>query len=138
MKTAVRYFSRSGNTKKLADAVAAAAGTTAESIEKDLPEKADIVFLGNSLYAGKYDPAVEAFLNRNADKIGLLVSFGSSASGKTTLKKLTAYAETKRIRVCDKAYNCPGHFLFLHKDRPNENDCKEAAAFATKILESCK
>ncbi len=136
MKTAVRYFSRSGNTKKLADAVASAVGAAAQSIDADLPEKTDVLFLGNSLYAGKYDPAVEAFLEKNADKIGLLVSIGSSASGKTTLKKLSAFAETKGIRVYETAFNCPGHFLFLHKTRPDENDCREAAAFAKKVLET--
>ena len=136
MNTAVRYFSRSGNTKKLADAVASAIGVTAQSIDTDLSEKTDVLFLGNSLYAGKYDPAVESFLEKNADKIGILVSIGSSASGKTTLKKLTAFAETKGIRVYEKAFNCLGHFLFMHKTRPDENDCREAAAFAKKVLET--
>ena len=34
MKAAVRYYSRSGNTKALADAIAAAAGTEAISVDR--------------------------------------------------------------------------------------------------------
>lgn len=36
MKAAVRYYSRSGNTKALADAIAAAAGAEAISVDRPL------------------------------------------------------------------------------------------------------
>ena len=45
MKIAVRYYTRSGNTKKLADAIAEAASVDAKDVSVTLEEKADILFL---------------------------------------------------------------------------------------------
>ncbi len=46
MKTAVRYYSRTGNTKVIAEAIAPVAGCQAESIEVPLEGVTDILFLG--------------------------------------------------------------------------------------------
>ena len=135
---AVRYFSRSGNTKKLADAVAAELQVSAEDVCVDLPEKADILFLGSSLYAGSYDRAVWEFLGRNAGKIGRVVCFGSSASGKSTHKKIAALATEMPITVDSRFFNCPGKFLFMHRGRPNEKDLADAAAFARAVVSEAK
>ena len=134
MKVAVRYFSRSGNTKKLADAVAAAVLVAAKPVDCDLEEPVDVLLLGTSLYAGTYDVSVAAFIDRNADKIGSIVNFGSSASGKSTLPKIKAYAEAKGIPVEERMYVCPGHFLFLHKNRPNDQDLANVAEFAKSVI----
>ena len=48
MNIAVRYYTRSGNTKKLADAVAQTASVESKDIACPLDEKADILFLGCS------------------------------------------------------------------------------------------
>lgn len=54
MKAAVRYYSRTGNTKIAAEAIARAAGTRAVSV--DAPDAAiqdpvDVLFIGGALYA---------------------------------------------------------------------------------------
>ena len=134
MKAAVRYHTRSGNTKKLAEAIAAEAGVSAADLSATLSEKADVLFLGSSLYAGNFDPAVGEFIEKNAGKIGLIACFGSSASGRSTFSKLKAFAESKGVSVCEEHFDCFGHFLFLHKNRPNEEDFAAAAAFAKRIL----
>lgn len=133
MKTAVRYYTRSGNTKKLADAIAEALGTKALEISAPLDEKVDLLFLGNSVYAGKPDASVIEFIEKNADKIGCIANFGSSASLRTTLKKIQPLADEKGIKVCPDEFICPGSFLFMHKGRPNESDIDAAKAFALKI-----
>ena len=51
MKIAVRYYTKTGNTKKLAEAVAKAVGAEALPISVPVDEPADILFLGNSYYA---------------------------------------------------------------------------------------
>ncbi len=134
MKVAVRYFSRSGNTKKLAEAAADAISVEAKPVDCDLMEPVDVLLLGTSVYAGTYDAAVAAFLDRNADKIGLIVNFGSSASGKSTLPKIKAYAEARGISVDSRLFVCPGHFLFLHKNRPNAQDLANVAEFAKSVI----
>lgn len=55
MKIAVRYFSRTGNTKKLAEAIAKAINVEAKITDKPLCEDVDILFLGSSAYANGVD-----------------------------------------------------------------------------------
>lgn len=136
MSTAVVYYSRGGNTKKLAEAAAQAAGVSAQDTSVLFEEQIDKVFLGSSLYAGGFADEVKQFLSKNADKIGELVCFGSSASGKSTYNKIKVFAEEKGIKVSDQVFNCPGHFLFMHKDRPNDNDFSALSGFVKKQLEA--
>ena len=133
MNISVRYYTRSGNTRKLAEAIAAAVGAEAADLQSDLTEKADLLFLGSSLYAGSFDPAVADFLTRNGKNIGKLVCFGSSASGRSTFEKVRKFASEQGISLAEAHFDCPGHFLFLHQDRPNDRDLAEAAAFAEKV-----
>jgi len=133
MKVAVRYYTRSGNTKALADAIAAALGTTAQDVSAGLSEETDLVFLGSSLYANGFDPAVGAFLTQNAARIGTLACFGSSATGRSTFSKVKALAESNGISVCGREFRCPGRFLVMHRGRPNRTDCEAAAAFASEV-----
>ena len=133
MNAQVRYHSVTGNTKRLAEAVAEAAGAAAKPVSEDLEEQADVLFLGSSLYKFTFDPAVGEFLRRNAEKIGTLAVFGSSASGKSTHEKLRALAEPLGIFVLPREFVCLGKFLFLHRDRPNDGDLAAAAQFARDV-----
>ncbi|MCQ2428607.1 MAG: flavodoxin [Clostridia bacterium] len=133
MKYAVRFYSKTGNTKLLADAVAQVLGCDALPVSESLNENTELLFLGSSVYAGQYDKAVGAFLEENKSKIGTIVCFGSSASGKTTAGKISAWAEKNGVKVCDKVFTCPGHFLFMHKERPDSRDLEAVAAFVKDI-----
>ena len=80
MKAAVRYYTKTGNTKRLAEAVAAAVGTEALPISVPVTERVDILFLGNSYYAFNIDPEVRDFIRSlDQSKIGRIVNFGSAA-----------------------------------------------------------
>ena len=61
MKIAVRYYTKTGNTKKLAMAIAEAVGVEAKPISVPVDEPVDILFLGNSYYAFSIDPEVNLF-----------------------------------------------------------------------------
>ena len=130
MKAAVRYYSRGGGTKRLAEAIARAVGAEARTTAEPLPEFADVVFLGASVYAGRPDPEVVRFLRRNGDNIGRAVVFGSSAGGKSAQPQLRVLGEETGVKVAENYFYCPGAFLFLHRGRPNGDDCAAAAAFA--------
>ncbi|MBO4406598.1 MAG: flavodoxin [Clostridia bacterium] len=134
---AVRYYTRSGNTKKLASAVARAVKVGEKTVMEDLPGKTDLLFLGCSVYAGRFHPAVGEFLVRNVEKIGTIVLFGTSASGQTVKKRMKKLLETTDVKVLDEEFSCPGRFLFLHKSRPDQDDLKAAAAFAKRVKETC-
>ena len=62
MTIAVRYYTKTGNTKKLAEAIAQAVGAEALPISEPIREPVDILFLGNSYYAFSIDPEVRAFI----------------------------------------------------------------------------
>ena len=62
MKTAVRYYTKTGNTKRLAEAVANAVGAEALPLSSPIEEPVDLLFLGNSYYAFSIDPEVRSFI----------------------------------------------------------------------------
>lgn len=61
MNIAIRYYTRSGNTQKLASAIAEAMNIEAKDVSAPLTEKADILFFGSSVYAGGVADAVKQF-----------------------------------------------------------------------------
>ena len=134
MTVAVRYYTRSGNTQKLAEAIAAAVGVPAEPVSVPLPEKADILFLGSSPYAFDVDEAVKAFVAANAANIGTIYNFGTSASPNSTRKLVARLAAAHGVNMAGEEFHCFGSFLMLHRGRPNAEDCAAAAAFAKKVV----
>ena len=97
MKVEVRYHSRGGNTRRLAEAVARELGVQAATVEASMTERADVVFLCASVYAGSPDKQVVTFVKQNARDIGRLVVLSTSASGKSTFTRLKAVAEDSRL-----------------------------------------
>ncbi len=137
MKTAVRYYTKTGNTKSLAEAVAEAVGAEALPISTPVDEAVDILFLGNSYYAFSIDPEVRAFISSlDSSKVGRIVNFGSAAMLNSTWKKVKAEADKAVIEMDKREFHCKGEFKGLHKGRPNANDLAAAAAFAKSIVEA--
>ncbi len=135
MKIAVRYYTKTGNTKRLAEAVAEAAGVQALPLSCPVDEEVDILFLGNSYYAFSIDPEVRGFISKlDRNKVGRIVNFGSAAMLNSTLKKVKAEAEKVGIPVDDREFHCRGEFKGIHKGRPNAEDLKTAADFARAVI----
>ena len=134
MKYAVRYYTKTGNTKKLAEAVAKELGVEALPISAPIDEKVDVLFLGNSYYAFTIDPEVRSFVaSLDKEKVGKIVNFGSAAMLNSTYKKVKAEADKVGIPMFEKEFHCKGEFKKLHKGRPNDDDLKNAAEFARSI-----
>ena len=135
MKVAVRYYTKTGNTKRLAEAVAKAVGVEALPLSSPIEEPVDILFLGNSYYAFSIDPEVRKFIQLlPADKVGRIVNFGSAAMLNSTLKKVKAEAAKRGIAVDDREFHCKGEFKGIHKGRPNSEDLTAAAEFAKTFI----
>ena len=135
MKIAVRYYTKTGNTKRLAEAVAKAAGVQALPISNPVTEQVDILFLGNSYYAFSIDPEVKTFIQSlDKSKVGRIINFGSAAMLNSTYKKVKAEADKAGIPMDEREFHCKGEFKGIHKGRPNEDDMKAAAAFAREIV----
>ena len=135
MNIAVRYYTKTGNTKRLAEAVANAVGVEALPISEPVAEPVDILFLGNSFYAFSIDPEVREFVaSLEREKVGKIVNFGSAAMLNSTFKKVKAEADKVGIPMDEREFHCKGEFKGLHKGRPNEDDLSAAAEFAKAIV----
>lgn len=135
MKTAVRYYTKTGNTKRLAEAVAKAVGAEALDLSAPITEPVDVLFLGNSYYAFSIDPEVREFVRKlDKTKVGKIVNFGSAAMLNSTYKKVKAEADKVGIPMDEREFHCKGEFKGIHKGRPNEEDLAAAAEFAKSIV----
>ena len=139
MRFAVRYYTKTGNTKRLAEAVAKAVGVEALPLSSPIEEPVDILFLGNSYYAFSIDPEVRNFV-RGLDKnlVGKIVNFGSAAMLNSTYKKVKAESDKVGIPMDEREFHCKGEFKGMNKGRPDENDLKAARAFARRLKETLK
>ena len=130
MTYAVRYYTKTGNTKRLADAIAKELGVEALPLEVPVSEPVDILFLGNSYYAFNIDPEVKKFVGSlQKDKVGKIVNFGSAAMLNSTYKKVKAEADKVGIPMDEKEFHCKGEFKGIHKGRPNDEDIRAAVEF---------
>lgn len=134
MNIAVKYYSKGGNTKKLAEAIASALGVEATPVTEQLDEDADILFLCNSVYAAGADKKVKDFIKANADKIKKIVNVSTAAILKSTYKQIKSVAEKNGIAVDEREFHCKGSFLGLHKGKPDEADLQAVAAFANEVV----
>ena len=134
MTYAVRYYTQTGNTKRLAEAIAEELGVQALPISAPITEKVDVLFLGNSYYAFTIAPEVRDFVSGlEKDKVGKIINFGTAAMMNSTYKKVRSVAATKDIPVLDREFHCKGEFKGMNKGRPNEDDLKAARVFAKSI-----
>ena len=134
MKIAIRYYTRGGNTKKLADAISQAVGVEAETTAEPLTEDVDILFLGSSVYAYGVDDEVKKFINDINVKVGKVVGFSTAALIKSTHKQVAKLLAARQIPFAEEEFACRGSFAVMHKGKPDAEDCKAAAAFAKKVI----
>ena len=135
MTIAIRYFTKSkkGNTEKLASQISKATGEVALTVSTDLSEKVDRLFLVNAMYAANIDSEVRAFLVRNKDKIGEVVNFNTSCSGKSTWDLVKKVCDELSISLSEKEFHCAASWIFLNKGLPSEDDYAKARQFAASM-----
>ncbi len=137
MKIAIRYFTKSkkGNTEKLAEKISEAVGVESLEVSRYLNEKVDRLFLVNAMYAASIDPKVKDFLSSNRDRIGEVVNFSTSASGKSTWGLVKKECDALGIRISEKEFHCAASWIFINKGLPSEKDYEEAGRFAASMTE---
>ncbi len=130
MSVAVRYFSRSGNTKKVADAMAEALGVEAISVDETgaaLTEKVDTLFIGGAVYAYGIDGTLKEYLsNISGDKVGRAVLFSTSWITKHALDVMRKALVEKGIEVVDESFYC--------KSKAVDSELENVKDFAKKYM----
>lgn len=99
---AVRYYSKTGNTEKIANAIAESLGVQAVSVLKEsvLDETVDILFLGGAPYANIMAPELRKYAEGlTADKVHKVVLFTTSNWSRRTVRALRKIIGKKGIPV---------------------------------------
>ena len=102
MKAAVRYFSKLGNTKTIAEAIAEGVGVKAVSItdEPELSENVDVLFLGGAPYANIMAPELRTYAESLSSKlVGKVVLFTTSNWSRRTVYALQKILKERNIPV---------------------------------------
>ena len=132
----VVYYSLTGNTKKVAEAIATELDVIAENVKtKAKLAEESFVFLG----AGKYGPlrswGLEEFIDGNNFDGRKVALFGTSGDGKG--KEVEALEETvtaKGAKISGRFY-CKGEFLFIiNRKHPTSEDLENARKFARELV----
>ena len=136
MKIAVRYYTKSGNTQKVAEAIAKTLGVEALSIEEGLSEDVDLLFLGSSVYGGGVDKKVKAFINELNTSVKEIVNFSTAAIIKSSYEQMKKITAAKSLKMSEKEFHCRGSFAVMHRNRPNADDLKNAEDFARNFVQA--
>lgn len=99
MKIAVRYQSRGGNTKAVAEAIANVARVKAEPISVALAEPVDLLFIGGGVYAWDIDRYLKEYLESLDPNIVKSIAAFSTAGSTNGTNKIAAIARAKGINV---------------------------------------
>jgi flavodoxin len=119
----IAYHSLTGNTRKVAEAIAGSFGFRAISI-RDLEGElnADILFLGGAVYRhhgqGLHQEMRHFIKGLKPAKVKRAVVFSTGFSPRNSAL-LRATIEAHGIPVHTESFHCPGRFLFCDRPHPN-------------------
>lgn len=134
MKIAIRYYTKTGNTKKMAEALSEAVGVEALTVDNPLTEDVDILFLGSAVYAAGVDAKVKEFIENINVNVGKIVNFSSAALIESTYKQVKKIAENNNITMAEEEFHCRGAFKLVHRGRPNNEDLRNLQEFGENIV----
>ena len=134
MKIAIRYYTKTGNTKKMAEALSETVGVEALTVNNPLTEDVDILFLGSAVYAAGVDAKVKEFIENIDVNVGKIVNFSSAALIESTYQQVKKIAENNNLTMAEEEFHCRGAFKLVHRGRPNDNDLRNLQEFAKNIV----
>lgn len=135
MHIEVRFHTRSGNTKIVAEAIADVAAVTASDCSVPVLQPTDLLFLGGSVYGGSLDKTLQEFISSLDPAIVKCVAvFGTSALKKTPEDAVEGAVRRHGIPVLEEGFHCRGSFAVMHRGHPDENDLKSAKTFAENAM----
>ncbi len=130
MKIEVRYCSRSGNTKALAEAIAKAVEVNAISIdsnEANINNDTDILFIGGALYAYGLDKQLTQYIkDLDASKIKKAIVFSTSWLSKHSVALIKKLLKEKGIYVIEE--------YIYYKNMPSAEELIEAERLAKELI----
>jgi flavodoxin I len=139
MKVAVVYFSRGGNTRRIAEVIAEELGVTAANVKKEKPDvtDADLLVVGSGTYGGKPGKEMVAYLENLkpvTDKKAAYFSTCASGDASRTLEAMKDILGKKGYSTLD-SFSCLGKWLMglSRRGHPSEEELAQAREFAKKL-----
>ena len=142
MKADVVFYSATGNTRKIAEAIAEEAGCKARQAQQDpKPMDADIVFVGGAVYAtSDHDihPSIKLFADRlkTAGYRGRIALFATGFQKSDAVGLLKRAFRERGLSVAQESFYCKGKFLLFMNGHPDREDIGQAKVFASRIIAS--
>lgn len=135
MNRKIVYASKTGNTKKVAMAMAAAIGTEAVSIDAfDASEPCDLLVLGGAVYGGELMPEMKAFIDRlDPKKIARVAVFCTSIMQDKANGLMKFLLGARGIPVTAESFRCGGKFLWMNRKSPTADELRLAGEFAARM-----
>ncbi|MBR6288297.1 MAG: hypothetical protein IKR19_03110 [Acholeplasmatales bacterium] len=135
VKYAIRYFSREGSTRKLAEAIAEELGIIAYDVNEPLIDPVDVLFLGGAVYKNDLDIEFRTFIETlDAGLIKEAVVFSISSGKRMPYDVIKAILDEMGIQLNPKTYFCKGKTLFGNGGHPDIDDLKAVKIFARGIV----
>ena len=147
MKSIIIYYSETGNTEKVARAIAKALTgeiKRVEEIKSDELTDYDLIFIGTPVHGSKPAKKIEDFLDKLPQlqgKKGAAFCTMHLGGDKMTFKIIKEKFEKKGIIFVD-GFSCLGWSRLIgnlgprkfNKGRPNDEDLERAVEFAKKLI----
>jgi len=146
MKTTVLYASKSGNTKKVADAIASELKCEVLQITPNSKSTInlndyDLIFLGSGITFGNPNEILVRYLQAltlNEQKyFAIFLTWGGAGqTDRQALSKLQTLLESKGQKVLGDCYRCFGgrQFTLAKRGHPNSEDLETAKNWAKKVV----
>ncbi|HIZ96876.1 MAG TPA: hypothetical protein H9803_09290 [Candidatus Ligilactobacillus excrementavium] len=127
---AIRYCSKSGNTKKVADLLGEKLGVKAASVEEPLPAKVDKLYLGGAVHGKMYAELKDFAAQLDPQQVGEVYMFGTSGGVFSIKRELTAALKESGVKIGKES-------MFLHGFAPkikaelNDSQLEEVDKFVS-------
>lgn len=130
MIIAVRYYSRSGNTKILANEIAKTLNVSAISVDSEnakIDKPVDLLFIGGALYAYGLDKHLKEYLKTlTKENVKKAVVFSTSWISKHSVNLIKKELRNAEIEVDDE-------YIYV-KNTPSEKNLEEVRTFVKKYI----
>ena len=137
MKTAIRYYSKFGHSRQMAEAIEEIVGTKAATVAEPLSEPVETLVLGAGVFLGKVNGAVIDFINTlTPEQVKCVVLFGSCAIIESPVPQMRKALEAHGIKVCDKSFTCKGSMGPVHSGHPDAQDIEAFRQFVQSTISS--
>lgn len=143
MKGVVVYYSRTGNTEKIAKAISEEIKGQEYNIKMfDKSEinlnEIDTIFVGSGIYGGKLDESIKNYILslKNDKPYNIAVFITRAGIGKAYINEIRDFIEKVRNngnKVCDDFFECYGKGIIFHRKHPKQEDFKKAANWVKNI-----